>query len=410
MKTYLVGGAVRDRLLGITPKEKDWVVVGGTPQDLLQQGFVKVGKDFPVFLHPKTKEEYALARTERKSGEGYYGFEVQFSPKVSLEEDLLRRDLTINAIAEDENGTLIDPYGGKRDLEQKILRHVSLAFTEDPLRVLRIARFAARFHHLGFQIAIETMQLLRAMVRSGELNTLVPERVWQEWQRSLSEKHPEQFIMVLRECGALAVVLPELNNLYGVPNALHYHPEIDSGLHSLLVLQAACKASSDSMLRFAALVHDVGKAKTPMEQWPKHHKHELSGLPVIKQLCARLRIASGYRDFALLVCEHHLTVHRYAQMKPATRVKFLEKTDAFRRSERFILLLIACEADANGTGRVVDYPQRQNWEALLVECAKIQAKELLSQGFSGLQLKEALHQRRVACAQIMASMRNINEK
>lgn len=410
MKTYLVGGAVRDRLLGITPKEKDWVIVGGRPEDLLQQGFTKVGKDFPVFLHPDTKEEYALARTERKSARGYYGFEVQYSPQVSLEEDLLRRDLTINAMAEDENGRLIDPYGGKKDLEKKLLRHISPAFGEDPLRVLRIARFAARFAHLGFQVAPQTLQLLRSMVRSGELTSLVPERVWQEWQRSFTEKNPEQFVQVLRLCGALAAVLPELDNLFGVPNPPQYHPEIDSGLHSILSLKAACNISSDPILRFASLVHDLGKAQTALQLWPRHHQHEHNGLPLIKQLCSRLRIPSAYRDFALLLCEHHLSVHRYQEMTAATRVRFLETVDAFRRPERFRLLLLGCQSDANGTGRVVVYPQRQCWEVLLEECDKIKARDLLSQGYSGLQLKEALHQRRVACANIMTSMRKNNEK
>ncbi len=290
MKTYLVGGAVRDRLLGLTPKERDWVVVGANPEDLLKAGYTQVGKDFPVFLHPKTKEEYALARTERKSGRGYHGFKVHADPAVTLEEDLLRRDLTINAMAEDEQGSLIDPYGGRADLQNKVLRHVSPAFVEDPLRILRVARFAARFQHLGFRLADETRQLLCAMTRNGELNTLVPERVWQEWQRSLREKNPEQFILLLRQCGALGVIIPELDKLFGVPNPPEYHPEIDSGIHTLMVLQAASQLSDDPCVRFAALVHDLGKAQTAMHEWPKHHGHDQGGLPTIRQLCKRLRI------------------------------------------------------------------------------------------------------------------------
>lgn len=411
MKTYLVGGAVRDRLLGLTPKERDWVVVGASPKDLLQAGYTQVGKDFPVFLHPETKEEYALARTERKSGKGYHGFEVHADPAVTLEEDLLRRDLTINAMAEDEQGNLIDPYGGKTDLQAKILRHVSPAFAEDPLRVLRVARFAARFQHLGFQLADETRQLLCAMSRSGELNTLVPERIWQEWQRSLSEQNPEQFILLLRQCGALEVIIPELDKLFGVPNPPEYHPEIDSGIHTIMTLQAASQLSDDPCVRFAALVHDLGKAQTAMNEWPKHQGHEQSGLPVIRELCSRLRIPTVYRELALLACEHHLNIHRFANLRPETRVKLLEKADAFRRRERFHDLLLVCQADAQGVGGTKRaYPQLDGWEYLLAECDKIQARELLSQGFEGIQLKQELHQRRVACAKLIESMRIKNEK
>ncbi len=411
MKTYLVGGAVRDRLLGLTPKERDWVVVGANPEDLLKAGYTQVGKDFPVFLHPKTKEEYALARTERKSGRGYHGFKVHADPTVTLEEDLLRRDLTINAMAEDEQGSLIDPYGGRADLQNKVLRHVSPAFIEDPLRILRVARFAARFQHLGFQLADETRQLLCGMTRNGELNTLVPERIWQEWHRSLREKNPEQFILLLRQCGALRVIIPELDKLFGVPNPPEYHPEIDSGIHTLMVLQVASQLSDDPCVRFAALVHDLGKAQTAMHQWPKHHGHEQDGLPIIRQLCKRLRIPTVYRELALLACEHHLNIHRFAVLRPETQVNLLEKTDAFRRKERFQSLLLVCMADAQGVGGPKrEYPQFREWEYLLAECDKIQAKKLLSQGFEGIQLKQELHQRRVACAKLIESMRIKNEK
>ncbi|MCC5791583.1 MAG: multifunctional CCA addition/repair protein [Legionellaceae bacterium] len=410
MEIYLVGGAVRDQLLGLVPREKDWLVVGAHVEQMLQQGYKQVGKDFPVFLHPVTGEEYALARTERKTGTGYYGFAVHADEHVSLEADLLRRDLTINAMAMDSNGRIIDPYGGRADLKAKLLRHVSPAFVEDPLRVLRIARFAARFYHLGFRLASETQRLLYRMVRSGELRSLVPERVWKEWQRSFLEANPEQFILTLRQCGALAVVLPALDRLFGVPSSPRYHPEIDSGIHSLMALQVACRLSDDPLVRFAAVVHDLGKGVTPMHLWPRHAEHDLAGIPVITSLCANLRIPASYRDVALLVCEHHLTVHRYPDMDADARVCFLEKTDAFRRETRFQQLLITCEADARGVAQEVDYRQAQQWRYLLAECVKISSKTLVAQGFRGLSLKDELHRRRVACAQLIETMRNKNEK
>ena len=395
MKTYLVGGAVRDQLLGYPVKEKDWVVVGGRPEQLIEQGYQQVGRDFPVFIHPRTGEEYALARTERKSGAGYYGFECHFDPDVTLEEDLLRRDLTINAMAMDEKQQLIDPYGGLNDLREKKLRHVSEAFVEDPVRVLRVARFLARYHHLGFELADETRLLMCKMVKQGELNQLVPERVWQEWQKSLLERNPEQFIVALRSGGALEIICPEMDCLFGVPNPPHYHPEIDSGIHTLMVLQAATHLSTEPTVRFAAVVHDLGKGLTSMSMWPKHYGHEQAGVAVIKRLCERLRIPIEYRELAVLVSSYHLTIHRLFELKPTTIVTLLEKTDAFRRPQRFFDLLLACEADAQGCGRVVDYPQRKAWQEVYQACAKVSAQELIAKGYQGLAIKAGLHQARV---------------
>lgn len=410
MKVYLVGGAVRDELLGYPAKEKDWVIVGGTVEQLKKEGYQQVGKDFPVFLHPKTREEYALARTERKSAPGYYGFDCDYSTEVSLEEDLLRRDLTINAMARAENGEIIDPYNGQADLNAKLLRHVSPAFSEDPVRVLRMARFAARYHHLGFRVAEETNALMYAMARRGELNHLVAERVWQEWQRSLEETNPEIFIQTLRACGALAVILPEINQLFGVPNSKKHHPEVDSGIHTLMVLEAATKLSPDTMLRFAALVHDLGKAATPMSEWPKHHGHEGRGLPIIEALCKRLRIPADYRKFALLVSAAHLNIHRLFELRAKTIIKILEQSDAFRRPQIFEKLLIACEADAQGRGYEIDYKQARLWRYLLSECAKVSAKTLIEQGYQGEAIKNELHQRRVACAEMILNSWKQHEK
>ena len=396
MKAYLVGGAVRDQLLGYPVHERDWVVVGSTPADLTRQGYQKVGRDFPVFLHPVSREEYALARTERKSAPGYYGFTCDFNPGVTLEEDLARRDLTINAMAMDEQGRLIDPYHGQDDLRARLLRHVSPAFIEDPVRVLRVARFAARYHHLGFKLADETRALMYNMVKRGELTHLVAERVWQEWQRSLSERNPDVFISTLRSCGALQVVLPEVDGLFGVPNTQHYHPEIDSGIHTLMVLRAAVALTDDPMTRFAALVHDLGKACTSVSEWPSHRGHEKTGLPVIDTLCQRLRIPVDYRKFALMATRFHLVIHSLQELRPGTIVRTLEQTDAFRRPELFEKLLIVCEADARGVGRDVDYKQADGWRELLNKCTEINAKALVEQGYKGEAIKTALHERRVA--------------
>lgn len=401
MKVYLVGGAVRDKLLGLPVKEKDWVVVGGTPEAMLNKKYRQVGKDFPVFLHPETHEEYALARTERKSGAGYYGFECNFSKEVTLEEDLARRDLTINAIAMNDKGHIIDPYAGQKDLDNKILRHVSPAFAEDPVRVLRVARFAARFHSLGFTLANETRLLMYSMVKRGELAHLVAERVWQEWQRSLEEKNPEQFILTLRACGALKVILPELNNLFGIPNPYKYHPEIDSGIHTLMVLKEAVALSRDPIVRFAALVHDLGKGKTPMNKWPSHHGHEELGVAVIESLCSRLRIPNEYRTLATLVSRIHLSIHRIEELRASTIVKILEQSDAFRRPQLFYNVLLACRADAAGCGKKIDYSQAQIWNYILSECNKVNVQSLISQGYEGKAIKEALHTRRVACVKLI---------
>lgn len=410
MKVYLVGGAVRDQLLGLTVHERDWVVVGATPEQLLAKKFRQVGKDFPVFLHPDTNEEYALARTERKAAPGYYGFDCNFSASVTLEEDLARRDLTINAMAMDEHNNLIDPYNGQQDLNNKILRHVSPAFVEDPVRVLRLARFAARFHHLGFRLANETRSLMYAMVKNGELEHLVAERVWQEWQRSLEEKNPEQFILVLRSCDALRVVLPELNALFGIPNPYKYHPEVDSGVHSLLVLQAAVGLSPDPVIRFAAVVHDLGKALSPMVNWPKHHGHDERGVPIIKALCARLRIPNDYRALAVISARFHLMIHRISELRATTIVKILEDVDAFRRPQLFANLLITCHADLAGRGRAVEYKQAQLWRTVLAECVKVDVKMVIAQGHQGNAIKHALQQRRVACVDLIKNSWEANEK
>lgn len=410
MKVYLVGGAVRDQLLGFPVYERDWVVVGATAEELVRQHYRQVGKDFPVFLHPETNEEYALARTERKSAPGYYGFECNFSPDVTLEEDLARRDLTINAMAMDDKGYVIDPYGGQEDLKNKVLRHVSPAFIEDPVRVLRLARFAARFHHLGFRLANETRSLMYSMVKRGELSHLVPERVWQEWQRSLGEKNPEQFILTLRSCDALGVVLPELDALFGVPNPYQYHHEVDSGIHSLLVLKAAVALSPDPVTRFAALVHDLGKAATPMQKWPSHHGHEELGVPLVEGLCRRLRIPNEYRTLAVMASRFHLNIHRLFELRASTIVKILDQTDAFRRPANFYNLVLASQADAEGCGKTIEYKQSALWRYILAECAKVNPQILIAQGYEGEAIKEALHQHRVACVELILNSWKSNEK
>ena len=318
MKTYLVGGAVRDALLNYPVVEHDWVVVGARPEDLLSQGYTQVGKDFPVFLHPQTKDEYALARTERKQGHGYTGFAVHYDPDVTLEEDLARRDLTINAMARDDDGSIVDPYGGQRDLEARLLRHVSDAFVEDPLRVLRTARFAARFAHLGFTVAPETMELMADIVSQGELAHLPAERLWVEMDKSLAERNPEVFVTVLRECGALAALLPELEALFGVPQTAEHHPEIDTGVHTLMSLEQAVLLSPDTDVRFAVLIHDLGKGTTPQDEWPRHIAHEHSGLKLVKDVCQRLKVPNQHRDLALKVCEFHTHCHRALELRGKT--------------------------------------------------------------------------------------------
>jgi len=361
MRVYLVGGAVRDKLLGLAVRERDWVVVGASADELLQQGYQQVGKDFPVFLHPQTHDEYALARKETKTGHGYKGFTFDASETVSLEEDLLRRDLTVNAMAEDSAGKLIDPYGGRLDLEHRVLRHVSPAFREDPLRVLRVARFAARFAHLGFTVAEETLELMTSIVNDGELQHLTSERIWREFETALSESSPVTFFRILRECGALAVLLSEVDNLFGVPQPEKYHPEIDTGKHTFMVLEQATRLTEDPVVRYATLVHDVGKGVTPRDNWPHHYAHEHLGLDLIKQINSRLKVPREFGEIALLVCEHHTKMHRLVELRSGTVLGLLEALDAFRRPERMQKFLLACEADSRGrTGfEKNDYPQRE---------------------------------------------------
>jgi len=374
MDIYLVGGAVRDRLLGRPHVERDYVVVGATPDELLARGYRSVGKDFPVFLHPESGEQYALARTERKTGPGYYGFATRFAPDVTLEEDLARRDLTINAMAQDAVGAVIDPYGGRRDLAARVLRHVSPAFVEDPLRVLRVARFAARFAPLGFTVAPETAELMRAIVASGEMAALVPERVWAETERALGEDRPVAYFETLHACGALAAVFPEIAALYGVPQPEKWHPEIDTGVHAMQALEVAAELSQDSTVRFAALVHDVGKGLTPRAEWPRHIGHEEAGAGLIEHMAGRLRIPNGHRELAVLVARHHARAHRVAEHRPGTVLELLEMTDAFRRPKRFERFVLACEADARGRGpelRARPYPQAAQLRAARTAAASV---------------------------------------
>jgi tRNA nucleotidyltransferase (CCA-adding enzyme) len=397
MQIYLVGGAVRDQLLGLPIKERDYVVVGATPQQMLDQGYKLVGKDFPVFLHPKSKDEYALARTERKIGPGYTGFSCYAAPDVTLEDDLKRRDLTINAIAQDEHGKIIDPFNGQKDLEQKILRHVSAAFVEDPVRILRIARFAARFKLLDFKIADETLQLMRQMVNSGEVNALVPERVWQEFARALQEDAPQEFITTLRECGALKILFPEIDVLFGVPNPPEWHPEIDTGIHVLMVLKQAAILTEDPIVRFAALLHDLGKGVTPKEEWPHHRGHEESGVPLINAICDRYLIPRDYRELAILGSRFHPHVHRAFNLNPTTIVSTLEKLDAFRRPERFQQFLLVCEADFRGREQFENkpYPQIEFMQKAFAAANNIDLKPILARGLENAALKNAIHEARV---------------
>ena len=385
MQVYLVGGAVRDAQLGIPHKERDWCVVGGTGDELEALGYRRVGKDFPVFLHPETKEEYALARTERKTAPGYHGFEFDCSPDVTIEEDLQRRDLTINALARDENGKLIDPWGGLADIENRVLRHVSDAFAEDPVRILRVARFAARFHHLGFRVADETMRLMQSMVEDGEVDALVPDRVWKETELALVGRDARVFIETLRACGALHVLYPEIDVLFGVPQPAKWHPEIDTGLHVMMVLDQAEKLSADLDVRFAALVHDLGKGNTPPSKLPSHPGHELRGCKLIRRLAERLPVPNACRDLGLMVSEFHTHVHRAFELRSKTILKVLEKTDAFRRPDRFERFLLTCEADARGRGGLEDrdYSQADLFRGALAAAASIDAGAIASASEAG---------------------------
>lgn len=397
MEIYLVGGYVRDQLLGLETKDRDWVVVGASTDELLKQHYRQVGKDFPVFLHPQSNEEYALARTERKTSAGYTGFSFQTSADVTLEEDLIRRDLTINAIAMSEDGTLIDPFNGQADIKAKILRHVSPAFVEDPVRILRVARFAARFADLGFTIADETQQLMQEMVSSGEVDALVSERVWQETQRALTENTPARYFEVLRDCGALAKLFPEIDQLWGVPQPEQHHPEIDTGIHTMMVLTQAAKLSDDPKVRFAALVHDLGKGTTPKIQWPKHIDHESRGVPLVEALCDRYRIPNDYRDLAVIVTQYHLHYHRAAELRDDTFLKTLESLDAFRRPDRFELFLLACEADSRGrTGyENQHFEQPGIYKAVFNAAKNINAQELVARGLKGKAIKDELRKQRI---------------
>ncbi len=403
MQIYMVGGAVRDGLLGLPVKDRDWVVVGATPEQMAAIGFLPVGKDFPVFLHPKTKEEYALARTERKTAPGYKGFVVHAEPTVTLEEDLSRRDLTINSIAKntdiDYRNDLIDPYNGQRDLRQKVLRHVTEAFREDPVRILRVARFAARF--TDFTVAPETRELMREMVAAGEVDALVPERIWQELARGLMEAQPSRMFEVLRDCGALKRLLPEVDRLWGVPQRADYHPEIDTGVHVMMVLDMSARLNASLPVRFACLTHDLGKATTPADVLPRHIGHEERSLHLIKPLSQRLRVPTDCRELAEVVAREHGNIHRCEGISPAATVRLLERCDAFRKPERFTDILQACECDIRGRLGLEDapYPQRQQLKAAL-RAAQDVATDLIAEEVQqtcesspkiGIKIAEAIH-------------------
>ncbi|MDP1521020.1 multifunctional CCA addition/repair protein [Porticoccus litoralis] len=398
MKVYLVGGAVRDKLLGYPYQEKDWVVVGASPETLLDQGYRPVGNDFPVFLHPQTGEEYALARTERKSGVGYKGFQFCTDSNVTLEEDLSRRDLTINAMAQAEDGTLIDPYGGQEDLKNRVLRHVSNAFVEDPLRVLRVARFAARYAHLGFTIAPETMSLMTELSHSGELESLTPERVWMETEKALGERSPRTYIEVLRECGALKVLLPEVDRLFGVPQRADYHPEVDTGLHILMSLDQATLLESDPAVRFAVLMHDLGKGITPSSILPRHIGHEENGVKLVNGVCDRLKVPNRFRELAVAVTRHHLHCHKAPHLKASTTLRLLKEIGALRQADKLQQFVHCCEADARGR---LGFEQREYYPGQWLQKAfaaiqNIDHQALINQGLSGKKLGDAIEQRRLS--------------
>lgn len=397
MKTYLVGGAVRDRLLGLPVKERDWVVVGATPEAMKERGFRQVGKDFPVFLHPETHEEYALARTERKTGPGYHGFEFHAAPNVTLEEDLHRRDLTINALAEDKEGNIIDYYGGQDDLQARQLRHISEHFAEDPVRILRVARFAARFAALGFSVADETLSLMQNMVDNGEVDALVPERVWQELYKALGEDSPSTFFEVLRSCGALKRLFPEIDRLWGVPQPEQWHPEIDTGVHTMMVLDAAARISNDRNVRFAALTHDLGKGTTPESEWPRHVAHEARSEKLVLELCDRLRTPKEFTELARIVAKHHGHCHKIFEMRPDTVLKLLHQLDVYRRPERFEQFLLACEADHLGRTGYEDkpYPQADFLRQAMEVSHEIDTQALRAQGLEGKPLGDEIKKKRL---------------
>ncbi len=398
MKAYLVGGAVRDRLLGRPVAERDYVVVGATPQDLLSMGYQQVGKDFPVFLHPETKEEYALARTERKTAPGYHGFVVHADPTVTLEQDLRRRDLTINALAEDEGGELIDYYGGLPDLENRVLRHISAAFAEDPVRILRVARFAARYADLGFTVAAETMELMRGMTDAGEVDALVPERVWQELAKALGEARPSRFFDVMRACGALERLLPEVSRLYGIPQPAKWHPEIDTGVHTMMVVDMAARLSADPAVRFAALTHDLGKGTTPTEILPSHKEHEQRSVELIEDVCARLKAPRRYCELARVVARYHGLAHKVDELRPGTILEMLEGADAIRRPERFEQMITSCEADFRGRAGYEErhYPQGQRLRRLLAAVRAVDAGVIASGEDDPAKIPQRIREARIA--------------
>tara|TARA_B100000989_G_scaffold299064_1_gene292791 strand:- start:13832 stop:15049 length:1218 start_codon:yes stop_codon:yes gene_type:complete len=397
VEVYLVGGAVRDELLQRPVRERDWVVVGAMPQQMLEKGYRQVGKDFPVFIHPETGEEYALARTERKTGKGYQGFSCYAEPDVTLEDDLKRRDLTINAMAKDDKGNIIDPYGGQKDLANRLLRHVSAAFVEDPLRVLRVARFAARYAHLDFKVADETRSLMQVIAESGELEYLVPERTFAELQKALGEHRPSEFFNVLRASHANEIIFPEIDNLFGVPQRADYHPEIDTGVHVMMVIDQAARLQYPMEVRFAALMHDLGKAITPEDVLPSHRGHEAAGVPLIEGFCERLKAPKNYKELAVIAGREHLHCHRIAEASPNHVVKTLERIDAFRRPERFELFLQVCEADARGRlgYEEQDYPQTDLFRKYYRAAAEVSTQAIIEDGYSGEKIATELHRRRV---------------
>ena len=398
MKVYLVGGAVRDELLDIPVTERDWCVVGATPEDMDKLGYRPVGKDFPVFLHPDSGEEYALARTERKTGSGYHGFLFHTATDISIEDDLRRRDLTVNAIATDADGHLIDPFGGVADIEARLLRHVSEAFAEDPVRILRAAKFAARFAHLGFRIADDTQQLMTDMVQAGEVDALVPDRVWKETEAALAGNSPEVYFEALRACGALRVLFPELDRLFGVPQPAQWHPEIDTGVHTMMVLQQAAQLSDDADVRFAALTHDLGKGATDEKHWPSHHGHEATGVKLIQGMAKRLPLPVAFRELALLVAEYHGHVHRIFELKAKTLLKLLTRTDPLRRPERFEKFIVACEADSRGRTGFEErpYPQADYLREARQVFASVAIAELIDGMTDGQQIAEAVKRGRLS--------------
>jgi tRNA nucleotidyltransferase (CCA-adding enzyme) len=409
MQTYIVGGAVRDALLGLPVNDRDWVVVGASPQQLIGAGFLPVGKDFPVFLHPQTREEYALARTERKTAAGYHGFVFHAEPNVTLEQDLARRDLTINAMAQDEKGRLIDPFGGSADLQRRVLRHVTDAFREDPVRVLRLARFAARF--ADFNVAPETLQLMREMVDAGEVDALVPERVWQELARGLMEDKPSRMFDVLRECGALAKLLPEVDRLWGVPQRADYHPEVDTGVHLMMVLDMSARLQSPLAVRFACLTHDLGKGTTPADVLPKHIGHEQRSAHLLRDVCDRLRVPTDCRELADVVAREHGNIHRSTEFGASALVRLLERCDAFRKPQRFDLVLLACECDARGRLGLEEkpYPQRPRLMSALAAAQSVPTHDIAQgaqqRNLTGPKIGELIHDARVKAVSETLSLR-----